>query len=255
MPAEVRVCSGGDGTLLRTFTPYGAFLGGVFVAAGDVSGDGFADIVTGAGEGGGPHVQVFDGVTGAVRLSFMAYEPSFGGGVRVAVGDVNGDGRADIIAGAGPGRPAAVRVFDAATGAQLSDVLPYGTSSAGLFVATAEPVNRMYVDLPAAGVPAHQPFLLAGWAFEEGAVDAGIDAIHVWALPVAGGAPLFAGVATLGGARPDVAAIYGPQYGRAGFDLIVTGLAPGTYDLVLFAHGVQTQTFNLVRAVRVTIAP
>ena len=36
------------------------------MAAGDVNGDGHADIITGPGAGGGPIVRVFDGVTGAM---------------------------------------------------------------------------------------------------------------------------------------------------------------------------------------------
>ncbi len=63
------------------------------MAAGDVNGDGRADIVTGAGPGGGPHVRVFSGVDLAVLASFFAYDPGFHGGVSVAAGDINGDGR------------------------------------------------------------------------------------------------------------------------------------------------------------------
>ena len=64
------------------------FTGGAFVAAADVNGDGQADIITSAGPGGGPHVRVFDGATGAPLAgplgSLFAYAPGFTGGVYAA---------------------------------------------------------------------------------------------------------------------------------------------------------------------------
>ena len=81
------------------FSP--GFTGGARVAAGDVNGDGADDIVTAAGPGSGPHVRIFDVTTGFEIASFYAFDPAFSGGVFVAVGDVNGDGGGDIVAGAG----------------------------------------------------------------------------------------------------------------------------------------------------------
>src|SRR5207302_1466023 len=90
------------------------FTGGVYVAAGDVNGDGFADIICGADAGGGPNVTIFSGKDGSRLASFFAYNQNFTGGVRVTAGDVNGDGKADVIAGAGPGGGPNVTIFDGA---------------------------------------------------------------------------------------------------------------------------------------------
>jgi FG-GAP-like repeat/FG-GAP repeat len=253
--AEVRVLDAMTGAAVRTFSPYGAFPGGVWVAAGDVTGDGVADLITGAGEGGGPHVQVFDGVTGLATMSFFAFDPSFSGGVRVAAGDVTGDGRADLIVGSGAGRPAAVRLFDGATAALLNETAPYGTFPAGLFVATAVPLNRMVANPPAPGAEISGPFTVAGWGFVDSPSTAGIAAIHVWAVPVDGGVPTFLGLATLGDWRSDVAAFYGAQYDHSGFHLEAPALAPGVYDIALFAQSSLTRTFQIGRVVRVTITP
>src|SRR5262249_33544342 len=111
---HVKVFDGVTGAEIRSFFAYGAgFAGGGSVPAGDANGDGLADIITGAGPGApGGHVKVFDGKTGQEVRSFFAF-PGFTGGVSVAAGDVTGDGKADLVVGAGPGAPGGhVKVFD-----------------------------------------------------------------------------------------------------------------------------------------------
>lgn len=128
-----------NGALLKSFFAYGgSYTGGVFVATGDVNCDGMADIVTGAGSGGGPHVKVFDGNTGFEIQSFFAYAPTFTGGVRVATGDVNGDGHADIITGSGPGSGGHVKVFSGTNGAVLQSFFAFPAYTGGIFVAATD---------------------------------------------------------------------------------------------------------------------
>ncbi len=87
------------------FSAYGPSRFGVIVTAGDVTGDGFDEILTGAGPGEiyGPHVRGFEKEgTPLPGLSFLAYGTNKYG-VNVATGDLDADGNDEIITGAGPG--------------------------------------------------------------------------------------------------------------------------------------------------------
>ena len=95
------------------------FRGGARASTGDVNGDGVADLVVAAGFGGGPRVAVFNGksIGGTpVKLfnDFFAFESTLRNGVFITVGDLDGDGKADLIAGGGPGGGPRVTGFSAA---------------------------------------------------------------------------------------------------------------------------------------------
>ena len=116
----------------RDFLAYrGNFHGGVFVATGDVNGDGRAEIITGAGAGGRPVVRVFDGLTGEMLNSFLAYHTSFRGGVHVATGDINGDGMAEIVTAPGAGSGPVVKVFSPIGSALMQSFPAYPASFLG----------------------------------------------------------------------------------------------------------------------------
>ena len=121
--AHVKAFDGRTSAEVRSFLAYPGFVGGISVAAGDLDGDGFADIITGAGPGGAPHVKAFSGRTGGELASFLAYDPGFAGGVRVGVVDRNGDGKVDIITGAGPGAGPHVKIFDGRSLVELGGFL------------------------------------------------------------------------------------------------------------------------------------
>jgi hypothetical protein len=129
---DVRVFNGRD-IANRTFNPSTSLLAqwfpyalnfnvGVNVAAGDLSHNGFADVITGA-TAGNPHVKVYRGLDiangtfnggnpdASALASFFPYALQFNVGAFVATGDVNGDGFADLITGASTGNPD-VRVYD-----------------------------------------------------------------------------------------------------------------------------------------------
>ncbi|MCC7356885.1 VCBS repeat-containing protein [Candidatus Uhrbacteria bacterium] len=111
-PSEVRVFNM-KGKLLVSWVAYNpAFLGGVRTAVGDVDGDGLREIVTAPGPGGGPHIKIWKTDGKNWGGSFFAFDPGEVGGVSIAIGDVDGDGKAEIIAGSGQGSIPRVRIFD-----------------------------------------------------------------------------------------------------------------------------------------------
>jgi hypothetical protein len=128
---QVKVYNGKD-IATHTFNPNGSsvvaqwfaygleFNIGAYVAVGDVNGDGYADVVTGA-SAGNPHVKVYNGkdialgqfhADGSSLLAqWFPYQLQFNVGAFVAVGDTNGDGFGEVITGATVGNPD-VRVYD-----------------------------------------------------------------------------------------------------------------------------------------------
>jgi hypothetical protein len=116
-------------------SPYGAgFTGGVFVAAGHLSGD-VDRIVTGADKGGGPHVRVLDTNGDTTGVEFMAYDPHFSGGVRVAVCHFGEDATDSIVTSPGAGGGPHVRTFNSDGSAHGGGFMAYDPSfSGGVYV-------------------------------------------------------------------------------------------------------------------------
>ena len=112
----------------------------------------------------------------------------------------------------------------------------------------------LVVDRPTNMATVTRPFLLAGWTFDPSAPSGtGVDTIHVWAFPAAGGAPSFVGVPAYGAARPDVGAYFGTRFTPSGYNMAVSSLTPGVYDLIVFSHSLVTNSFDAAQVVRVTV--
>lgn len=160
----IQVINGKDlSTLVPAFTPFPGFDGSLSVAAADLNGDGKAELVVAAGTGGGPVIVVYDGAklssgvspVSAEIVSFLGIdEPSFRGGTRIALGDLNGDGVPDLVVAAGDGGGPRVAIYD---GKSITDGTPtklvndffaYDPSlRSGAYVAVGDLASNGYDDL------------------------------------------------------------------------------------------------------------
>jgi hypothetical protein len=201
-PIRVAVVSGADNktVLVAPFDPFGGdFTGGGFVSAGDFDAgsgtpDGRAEFVVSPDQGGGPRVTVFRLASGAttaeVRANFFGIDdPNFRGGARTAVGDINNDGRLDLVAAAGFLGGPRVAVFDGTTVLSgtptrlVGDFFAFPGADAqtlrnGAFVAAGDVDGDGNDDLIFGGGPGGAPrvFILSGALVAAGTIDAAYNA-------------------------------------------------------------------------------
>jgi hypothetical protein len=120
-------------------------------------------------------------------------------------------------------------------------------------VATSGSNPAMALDSPASGATVGSTFSVTGWAVDLGATTGtGVSSVHVWAFPSAGPA-VFLGAAAYGGSRPDIGALFGSRFTNSGFNLSVSGLPPGAYQVAAYAQSTVTGTFSFGETASFTV--
>jgi hypothetical protein len=176
-----------------TAVPFPGFSGPVKVVSGDFNSDGVAELVAGAGFGGGPAIAVLNSQTGEVMEAFFAFDQAFTGGVFVAVQDVNNDGILDIIASAGPGGGPEVRIFDGNGLTVLRSFYAYAVDfTGGVSVASIDFNNDGILDLVTGAGPGGAPHVKVF----DGATNAIISQWYAYATDFTGG--VFVAVGDIG---------------------------------------------------------
>jgi hypothetical protein len=112
----VRVMNASGGVLAEWFAYPPSDNQGTSLALGDLDGNGTLEIVT-APSTGQPWVRAFNGdgtpfLSGGVGVSFFALEASYTAGLRVAVADVDLDGRGEVLVATAPAADCVVKAFE-----------------------------------------------------------------------------------------------------------------------------------------------
>lgn len=100
------------------------------------------------------------------------------------------------------------------------------------------------IEAPAPGATVTSPFQIGGWMLDRGSISGtGVDAVHVYAYPQSGAAPIFLGAADYGVMRGDVGAVFGPSFTPSGYSL-AANLASGVYRIVAYGHSTVSGAFH-----------
>ena len=93
-----------------SFVPFSGYKGKISFVIGNADRTNANEIIASPETNGPPAVRVFR-VDGTTVAGWFAYRPEFRGGVRVAMGDVDGDGLREIVTIPGPGGGSHVRIW------------------------------------------------------------------------------------------------------------------------------------------------
>lgn len=138
-PAPIKIYTRHGRKMKQDWYPFGEkYSGGYSLAVANTDGGKKSELIVGAGKGVEPRVYLYD-YQFSPLTNLLAFEKSFRGGINVTGGDVNGDGKDEVIIGAGAGKKPIIKVFSA-DGKQIgSEFFAYQTFAApGIEVLSAD---------------------------------------------------------------------------------------------------------------------
>jgi subtilisin-like proprotein convertase family protein len=110
-----------------SFVPFPGYKGPILVASGDFDGDGNDELVTAKGAGTSPEVRIWNVSSGGIITGLIdSILPLTGKerGASIAAGDLDNDGKFELLIGAGPGAAPTVKIYgDTDLDGTLSDNL------------------------------------------------------------------------------------------------------------------------------------
>jgi len=129
------------GILKNNFFPFGSkYNSGFYGGLGDVDGDGQMEVVVSSGGGRVGEVLVYDENLQRIKYHFFPFTNKFLGRIKLAVGDLNGDGKDEIITMGKFGVRNVVRIFDV-HGQKLAEFLVLNQFAGGDLNITAADIN------------------------------------------------------------------------------------------------------------------
>ncbi|MDP3970503.1 MAG: VCBS repeat domain-containing M23 family metallopeptidase [bacterium] len=121
-----------NGELIWEITPFnGEITSGLDVATGDINNDGIDEAIVGTRSGAKTRIATIKGDGSRVIKRFKPFKEKFKGGANVTAGDINGDGKAEIVVGSESQRVGRVRVFTGRGEKTGISIYPFGTEFKG----------------------------------------------------------------------------------------------------------------------------
>ena len=130
-----------NGTLLA-FQPFGGYAGGLKVAVGDVTGDGYDDLIVMAGPGAlNGLVEIYSGKDFSLISEYYAF-PGYQGEFNITAGDLTGNGIDDVIFSTATGGDFVFAYAGDTNNFLVSPFSAFGGFSGGVTIATGDVLNN-----------------------------------------------------------------------------------------------------------------